>query len=687
MAEAIDLPDAELPIPPYTLGAWLGDGCSKKASIICCDKDIAIIEKIKADGVDVKKYKSPLEYGLTDGVRNSSKDCIQKRLRDLGVLKNKHIPMLYKRASINQRMELLRGLMDTDGYCSKDGQCEYTSVKKTLAEDVRELVASLGYKVKVNEGIAKCNGKNCGPKYRVQFWGDRENSCFALPRKTERLKSGRTTRNGVRHIVECTPIESVPVKCIEVDSDSHLYLATKSFIPTHNSELGAAIALYHLFADGVRRGEIYSCAADRGQASLVFDVACDMIEQNPYLKKRSKITKSKRQIEDKVSGSIYKVLSAEAYTKHGLNVSAVIFDELHTQPNRELWDVMTQGSGDARLEPLWYVITTAGDDPDRHSIGWEVHERAKKIIDGTMNNPRWYCRIWGLEPDFEGDIYDEDLWYKVNPSLGYTIDISKVRQMALEARNDPATERRFRQLRLNQWISNKTFSWLPLDLWDSTSEPMPAEALIGKRCYLGLDLSATTDLTAIALLFPPQDGLDSWYFKLETFIPMENAKDKEQYDGVPYRIWESQKFVTMTSGDVIDYDYIEARIVQLHQLYNVNGIGNDPWGAEKLRQDLERDYDITMMAVTQNVANFSPAMKEIERLLRRGELRHEVNPLGRWTFGNVVLYIDGNGNIKPMKNKATGRIDPIVALIVAMNIAMKNEEQESVYDTRGILVI
>ena len=204
-----------------------------------------------------------------------------------------------------------------------------------------------------------------------------------------------------------------------------------------------------------------------------------------------------------------------------------------------------------------------------------------------MNNPRWYCRIWGLEPDFEGDIYDEDLWYKVNPSLGYTIDISKVRQMALEARNDPATERRFRQLRLNQWISNKTFSWLPLDLWDSTSEPMPAEALIGKRCYLGLDLSATTDLTAIALLFPPQDGLDSWYFKLETFIPMENAKEKEQYDGVPYRIWESQKFVTMTSGDVIDYDYIDAELILQDVVYYPIGHPSATHGGVRLTESVE----------------------------------------------------------------------------------------------------
>lgn len=460
-------------------------------------------------------------------------------------------------------------------------------------------------------------------------------------------------------------------------------------VPKKNgkSELGAAVGLYHLFADKEQRGEIYGCASDRAQASLVFDVAVDMIDQCPALKKQAKLTLSHKTIEDKVTKSIYKVLSAEAYTKHGLNASCVIFDELHSQPNRDLWDVMTFGAGDAREQPLWYVITTAGDDPDRNSIGWEIHEKARKIISGEIIDPRWYCKIWGLEPDFEGDIWDENLWYKVNPSLGHTIDISKVRQAALSARNSEAEERNFRWLRLNQWVANKTTSWLPLTLWDENAKDIPLDTLLGKKCFVGIDLSSIGDLTAIAILFPPQDGLDDYYCIFDGFIPAENMKEREKNDKVPYSKWLKEKFIHATPGDVIDYDYIKTRIEQIGKLYDVQAFGNDPWGAEKLRQDLLREADIELMEVRQNIANMSPNMKEIERLLKTGQLKHDKNPLARWCFGNVKLVSDGNENYKPQKQRKGGRIDLIVALINAMYLCMKNEQKNyCVYNDYDVLM-
>lgn len=457
-------------------------------------------------------------------------------------------------------------------------------------------------------------------------------------------------------------------------------------IPKKNgkSTLGAGIALYHTFADGEQRGEVYSAAADRAQASLIFDIACDMIEQNSALKKRTRPTMSSKKLMDKITRTEYRVLSAEAYSKHGLNASCVIFDELHAQPNRELYDVLTFGAGDAREEPLWFIITTAGDDPDRNSIGWEVHNKAQRIITGEIADPRWYCKIWGLPPDYEGDIWDEKLWYSVNPSLGLTIDIEKVRQAALSAQNNQAEERNFRWLRLNQWVENKRTSWLPLTLWDTNCEKIPLESLLGKRCYGGVDLSSTSDLTAIALIFPPQEGLEFYYCLFDAFIPVENMKERENTDKTPYSQWVKNGLVIATGGDVIDYDYIKTRMEQLDKLYDVADWGNDPWGAEKLRQDLMRlDRPIEMKEVKQNIATMSPTMKEMERLLRRGELKHGENAMARWCFGNVRVIADGNENYKPYK-KGTERMDAIVALINAMYICMKNE-QGSVYDGRGVL--
>jgi len=268
------------------------------------------------------------------------------------------------------------------------------------------------------------------------------------------------------------------------------------------TELAAGAAIFHLFADGERNGEVYGCASDRSQASLVFDVAVDMIDQVPALKKRAKVTPSKKRITDLVTGTFYQVLSAEAYTKHGLNVSACIFDELHAQPNRDLWDVMTFGAGDARTQPIWWVITTAGDDPDRVSIGWEQHDYAIRVLSGEIIDSTYYPIIYSYDGD---DIYNEANWYTANPSLDHTITIESVREAAEKAKLKPADERLFRWLRLNQWITTKLTSWLPLDLFDQTIGAWTRADQLGKDCYVGLDLSSTTDLTALAVVFPPQD--------------------------------------------------------------------------------------------------------------------------------------------------------------------------------------
>lgn len=458
-------------------------------------------------------------------------------------------------------------------------------------------------------------------------------------------------------------------------------------VPKKNgkSELVAATALYHTFADGEAKGEIYGCASDRAQASLAFDVAVDMVDQNQYLKKRCKYTASKKQIKDKLSGSVYQVLSAEAYTKHGLNLSACIFDELHSQPNRDLWDVMTFGSGDAREQPIWWIITTAGDDPDRNSIGWEIHEKAQEVISGERLEPRWYCKIYGLPED--QDPWDEDNWYNVNPSLGHTIEIETVRQAALSARNSEKEERLFRWLRLNQWVSLKQIGWLPLTLWDTTVGKWNPSELVGKKCYAGLDLSSTTDLTALALLFPPQDDFPDWRIMFEAWIPEDKMKERIQRDNVPYDRWVKEKYLHTTPGDAVDYDFVEARIIAASKQYKMEALCPDPWNSQMLTQRLSKE-GIPIVVIPQNMASMSPAMKETERLLRTGNMTHESNPLARWCFGNVNIATDGNENIKPMKNKSKDRIDLIVAMINAMARAFIVEKNYCPYnENRGIIML
>jgi len=292
-----------------------------------------------------------------------------------------------------------------------------------------------------------------------------------MERKRERVKQ---TRSCFHYIKDIEPIrEQVPMRCIQVDSPSHQYLAGPSMVPTHNSELGAAIALNMLVNDDEWKAEVYSCASDRQQAAIVFDVACDMVRQSPALSKRIKIVPSTKRMVYMPTGSIYQVLSSEVATKHGLNVSACIFDELHTQPTRALYDVMTQGSGDARKQPLWFFLTTAGTD--RTSICWEVHQKALDILEGRKKDERFYPVIYGLAES--EDWHKEENWYKANPSLGYTITIDKVRDAFHKALETPADENMFRQLRLNQWTA-QSVRWMPME-----GQTRPGEETVGASVY------------------------------------------------------------------------------------------------------------------------------------------------------------------------------------------------------------
>lgn len=461
-------------------------------------------------------------------------------------------------------------------------------------------------------------------------------------------------------------------------------------IPKKNgkSELAAGLGLYHTFADGEMRGEVYVCAADKENAGIVFGVALEMIEQCPALKKRAKITLSKREIVDRVTKTKFKVMSSEAFSKHGYKPSCVIFDELHAQPNRELWDVMTFGAGSARKQPVWIVLTTAGDDPDRLSIGWEQHEYARKVlefrngnIEDGIDDPTWLPFIFGAPDD--ADIFDENTWYAANPSLGYTIPIETVRQEALTARNSEAKERLFRWLRLNQWIALKTIGWLPLTLFDEALGKWNPAEMLGKKCYMGLDLSSTTDLTAAVLVFPPQDNIEDWRVLFEAWIPDEKMKERELRDHVPFSSWVKNKYISATPGDAVDYEFVEARITALSKQYQIEMLGTDQWNSRMLTQRLER-IDIQCIEIAQTINGMSTAMKDMERLLRRKEMTHEKNPVARWCFGNVKVAVDGNENMKPMKNKSIGRIDITVAWINAMATAALNESLTPVYEKRGM---
>ena len=469
------------------------------------------------------------------------------------------------------------------------------------------------------------------------------------------------------------------------DDDLSMRQYTTAYIeiPKKNgkSELGAAIALNMLINDDEWKAEVYSCASDRQQAAIVFDVAVDMVRQSPALMKRVKIIPSTRRMIYQPTGSIYQVLSSEVATKHGLNVSACIFDELHTQPTRALYDVMTQGSGDARKQPLWFLLTTAGTD--RNSICWEVHQKALDILEGRKNDPRFYPVLFGL-PD-EADWTSEENWYRANPSLDHTITIDKVRDAFHKAQETPADENQFRQLRLNQWVK-QSVRWMPMDKWDECGGVVDPYALEGRACYAGLDLSSTSDLTALVLAFPPTSE-DEPYRVLPFFwLPEETLSLRVRRDHVPYDQWAKRGFIQTTEGNVVHYGFIERFICELGERYDIREIAHDRWNATMMVQTLEDD-GFTMVPFGQGFKDMSPPTKELMRLVLEHRLCHGGHPVLRWNMDNAFVRTDPAGNLKLDKEKSTEKVDGAVALVMALDRAMKNQGGDSVYNHRGLLIL
>lgn len=455
-------------------------------------------------------------------------------------------------------------------------------------------------------------------------------------------------------------------------------------IPKKNgkSELAAAVALLLCCGDGEQRAEIYGCAADRGQATIVFDVAADMVRMCPALNKRCKILTSQKRILYTPTNSFYQVLSAEAYSKHGFNIHGVVFDELHTQPNRKLFDVMTKGSGDARMQPLYFLITTAGTDTN--SICYETHQKAKDILEGRKIDPTFYPVIYGTSE--EEDWTDPEVWLKSNPSLGETIGMDKVEAACESAKQNPGEENSFRQLRLNQWVK-QAVRWMPMDKWDACAFPVNEEMLEGRVCYGGLDLSSTTDLTSFCLVFPPEDEDEPFYVLPYFWVPEDTLDLRVKRDHVPYDVWDRQGYLETTEGNVVHYGYIEKFIERLGERFDIRDIAFDRWGATQMSQDLE-NMGFTVVPMGQGFASMSPPTKELMKLTLEKKIAHGGHPVLRWNMDNIFIRTDPAGNIKADKAKSTEKIDGAIAMIMALDRAIRcgNDAGESVYDTRGLLV-
>ena len=453
-------------------------------------------------------------------------------------------------------------------------------------------------------------------------------------------------------------------------------------IPRKNgkSSLCAGIGLYLLFADKEQGAEVYSAAADRSQAAIVFDTAKEMIKRNETLLSKSESFKNSI-IYPKFASS-YKCLSADAFTKHGLNAHGIIFDELHAQPDRELYDVLLTSTG-SRMQPLMVSITTAGYD--KNSICYEKHEYARMISQGIIDDSTFYPVVFGCDPD--DDWKSVHAWKKANPNFNVSISQEYFEKECQKAIDVPSYENTFKRLHLNMW-TEQDVRWLPMDKYDNSIIPeFNIEDLYGKSCYVGMDLSTVADLTSIAAIFPCEKT-QGYFILPKFFIPKENLYQKMREDKVPYDKWEQQGYLTSTDGNVVDYEFIQEYITNfLMKKFNVVEIGYDSWNATQFALQLQKK-GVPMFEVRQGFKTMNEPSQNFLKLVLAGKIYHNKNPVLRWNASNCVISHDAQGNIKPSKAKSNARIDGIVATIMAMSRHIfKEEAVTSVYANRGLITL
>lgn len=451
--------------------------------------------------------------------------------------------------------------------------------------------------------------------------------------------------------------------------------------------LGRFISQYrvnYFVPDRMNGPIVYSYKLRNGAEEQIYEKISDItisMKALDHLQMPELIMGATKRIVNYSNAGYYQVLSAEVGGKHGFSVSGLVFDEIHTQPNRQLYDVLTKGSSDARQNPLHFIITTAGND--RHSIAYELHTKAVDILEGRRVDPTFYPVVYGLKDDEDWE--DEENWYKVNPSLGYTVDIERLRDAYREAKQNPADEVTFKWLRCNMWVSS-TVAWIPDAIYMRGNESIEAASLEGRDCYAGLDLSSTGDITALVLIFPPRDENEKYVLLPYFWIPEETIPRRVKANSVPYDIWEKQGYIMSTEGNVIHYDFIEKFIMYLSEKYHILEIAVDRWNATQMIQNLEGE-GFTIVPFGQGFSSMSAPTKEFYRLLMEGRIIHGGNPVLRWMAGNVVIDTDPAGNIKVTKAKSKEKIDGIVAAIMALDRCIRQEGQSgSVYDERGLLV-
>jgi len=563
--------------------------------------------------------------------------------------------------------------MDTDGHVgTRRNLCEFTTTSPALRDGVSELLASLGYKFSCREGVATIDGREIGPKYRIQFTAREGRNPCLMKRKLDRIKWKPTTwrrRSRTVQIVSVTPCEPRPMRCITVDSPSGLFRFGETMLYTHNTPLASGLLIYAQYIKGNPGAQSFFCAADLTQANIAFSDTSKMVKANPRLDGISQVMRGYKVIEIKGGeGGIIRALTSDGDTKHGLRPFCFVADELHKHKRpgagEPLVTVLHKKTA-GQKEPLEIYITTA--DFQRESICNDMHDAALQVIEDPALNPHMLPVIWAA--DKEDDWRDPETWKKCNPSFGVTKSEEYFRQEVRDIGITPTKLNDFLRLDLNI-RTGQDVAWLDMDGWNNC--PQIEDGDKDGPCYAGLDLGSTDDLTALALFWP-----QSLACEVHFFAPESKLGGKYQ---VQYLHYHKNGHITMTPGVVTDYDFVREHLRELMDKYNIEAIGYDPWnfqtdGARWLDQE-----GWPMEEFRQGTGSMNEPCKHLEKLVKGARLKHGYHPVLKWCANNAEVRPDSNGNIRVVKMKSHQKVDGVVALAVAVGMAMLNgygEDEEA----------
>lgn len=689
MPAPIQCDTQSLPVDPYLLGFWLGDGDSDGARITFAATDEQEVRKnLSFVGATVRDSK--MQHGMATvlraGIGTDTGSNLRTTLREIGVLDNKHIPDVYLRASVEQRVALLQGLMDTDGHCPvrESSMIIFATSKPRLRAGFAELLSSLGIKF-------SCKYYECKKYWRFQFMAFRDHvECFRFSRKRDRQPYSHERKWNRSRTVQITKVErvaSVPVQCIAIDSPTKEFLFGKTMLPTHNTPTEAAVGLYLTCGDGELGAKTFQGAKDGNQAGIAMAHAIAMVEQSPELASECKINRNENSIEHMPTRSKYRPLSSAnertKNSKEGLNGN-ILIDETHVV-DRDFINIISR-AGISRSEPMQFEVSTAGNNPDGY--GKERQDYARQVECGAIQNDQLFVAIY----EAPAKLTDEELaadpvkyGRMANPAWGHTAHEEEYLADYQQSKRTISGLAQFKMYRLNIWQTTAN-QWLRLDDWLACGQSeYQLEDFAGEMAAIGMDLSKTRDMSALAVSVPRGD---EDYLFVDMWMTEDYARENK--DKAAFLEWAASGQLHLIPGSVIQESFLRERFAELCKLLKVKVFVKDKTYATDFTEWVEENYSSVLQVDYPQYANaMEKPIDDFEADVIDGKIRHANNACLNWQAGHAAVHENGRGFrlIQKPKRGDVRKVDGLVSSLMSHWGAKQLPKKNSVYRRRGVLCV